>query len=100
MTTYLGGAVTAHNVTVSPTEVVSDSRCPSDVVCIWAGTVEVRATLATQVAHGEQVLTLGEPKEFGDYKITLIGVSPNKTQVEIIESSYSFTFEIVNGVGL
>ena len=45
---------------------------------------------------GEYVLTLGEPQDFGDYKVTLIDVSPAKTQAEIPESSYGFTFEIIN----
>ncbi len=95
LTTYLGGSPTALNVTVSPQKVVSDSRCPSDVTCVWAGTVEVKTILSTQVAHGEHVLTLGEPQVFGDYTVTLVEVTPVKTQEAIPDSSYRFTFEIV-----
>lgn len=94
VTTYLGGTVTGLNVSVSPQEVVSDSRCPVDVTCIWAGTVEVRTVLSTSVSHGEHVLTLGEPQSFGEYIVTLIDVSPAKTQEAVTESSYRFTFEI------
>ncbi len=92
--TYLGGSVTALNVTVSPKAVVSDSRCPSEVTCIWAGTVTVRTVLSTQVSHGEHVMELGKPQVFGDYNVTLIQVTPAKTQAAIPESSYRFYFEI------
>ena len=92
--TYLGGTTTGLNVSVSPQAVVSDSRCPVDVTCIWAGTVEVRTVLSTAVSHGEHVLTLGEPQSFGEYIVTLIEVSPTKTEAAVPESSYRFTFEI------
>ena len=49
ITTTLGQVSTALNVSITPKEVVSDSRCPSDVQCIWAGTVEVRTVTATKV---------------------------------------------------
>lgn len=94
VTAFLGGSGTAMNVTVSPQEVVSDSRCPSDVQCIWAGTVEVRTVLSTQVAHGEHVLTLGEPQVFGEYSVTLVEVAPLKTQEDISDASYVFTYTV------
>ena len=93
-TTYMGGMVTALNVSVSPKKIISDSRCPADVMCVWAGTVEVRTVLSTAVSHGEHVLTLGIPQVFGDYTVTLVGVTPDKTQEAIPDSSYRFTFEI------
>lgn len=95
LTTYLDGSPTGLNVTVQPKEIISDSRCPQDVQCIWAGTVEVRTVLSTQVSHGEHILTLGKPQVFGDYTVTLINVTPApKAGEEIPESSYRFTFEI------
>ncbi len=95
LTTYLGGNATGLNVTVSPREIVSDSRCPADVQCIWAGTVEVRAALATQVAHGEHVFVLGKPHTFGDFFVTLKEVTPAPIAgEEIPESSYRFVFEV------
>lgn len=94
VTTSLGKNATALSVTVSPIEIVSDSRCPSDVTCVWAGTVEVRTSLATPVAHGEQVLKLGEGQPFGEYTVTLIAVTPAKTQAEISDAEYIMTFEI------
>ena len=94
VTAYLGGTVTGLGVSVSPQVVVSDSRCPAEVTCIWAGTVEVQVMLETPDIYGEYVMTLGKPQKFGDYSVTLIDVSPTKTEEAIPESSYRFTFEI------
>lgn len=95
VTTYLDGNVTSLNVTINPREIISDSRCPLDVQCIWAGTVEVRTAISTQVAHGEHVLKLGEPRVFGDHTVTLTDVTPTPHPDEKIAlSSYRFTFEI------
>ncbi len=94
-TTYMGGTVTGLNVSVNPKELVSDSRCPSDVQCVWAGTVEVRTVIFSKVAHGEHVLTLGKPQTFGDYTVTLTKVTPEKNSTYTAPiSSYRFTFEI------
>lgn len=90
----LGDNVTFMNLTISPKEIVSDSRCPADVVCVWAGTVEVRTTLATEVSHGEHILTVGEPQTFGTYTVTLVEVSPIKKEGAIPASSYELTYLI------
>lgn len=66
-------------------------------MCVWAGTVEVRTILSTAVAHREHVLMLGEPLVFGDYTVTLLEVSPVKSQSAIPASSYRFMFEIIPG---
>jgi hypothetical protein len=95
LTTYIGGSPTGLRVTVNPKEVVSDSRCAEGVQCVWAGTVEVRTVLSTEVSHGEHVLTLGKPQVFGDFTVTLIEVTPYpKADEEIPVSSYRFTFEV------
>lgn len=95
ITTYLGGTTTGLSVSVNPRKLVSDSRCPEGVQCIWAGAVEVRTAISTTVAHGEHVLKLGEPQVFGDFTVTLISVTPGpKAGEEIPESSYRFTFEV------
>jgi hypothetical protein len=95
LTTYLGGQVTGLNITINPREIVSDSRCPEGVQCIWAGTVEVKTVLSSQVGQGEHVLKLGEPQVFGDFSITLTEVTPApKEGKKIPVSSYRFVFEV------
>ena len=96
ITTSLGQEKTALNVTLLPKEIVSDSRCPIDVTCIWAGTIEVKTTMSTKVAHGEHILKLGEPKTFGDYEITLTEVTPSpNTRVENPDAVYKFTYKVL-----
>lgn len=95
LTTYLGGAPTSLNITVSPQQVLSDSRCAKGVQCIWAGTVEVRTVISSQVGHGEHAMKLGEPQPFGEYTVTLTEVTPYPVaESPIPESSYRFTYDI------
>lgn len=96
VTILLGDVGTVADVAISPKEVVSDSRCPIAVECVWAGTVEVRTVLSTQVAHGEHVLTLDEPQIFGDYTVTLVGVTPVKTEESILSSDYQFVYSVAD----
>lgn len=95
LTTYLGGTATGLSVSVNPTKVVSDSRCPATVTCVWAGTVEVETILSTPVSHGEHVLSLGKSQTFGDYTVTLTAVTPDKSEEAVPESSYRFTYTVV-----
>lgn len=93
--TTLGQKMTGLNVSVTPKAIISDSRCPLDVQCIWAGTVEVRAVLETQVGHGEHTLKLNEPLTFGDFTVTLTEVTPGTVAGQKIpDPSYRFTFEV------
>lgn len=95
LTTSLNKKVSWGDVSITPTEVVSDSRCPSDVQCIWAGEIKVKVTMETKVAHGAQEFTLGKPVTFGNYLVTLKDASPYPKQGERIANSvYRFTFEI------
>lgn len=84
------------DVSVSFTRIISDSRCPSDAECVWAGMVEVEVEVKTgnetrvlvlasasdntALSVGGYLITLGEvtpypslqnPIEAGDYRITL-----------------------------
>lgn len=95
VSTNLGKQVNAGNVSITPKEVVSDSRCPVGVQCIWEGTVELKTALTTKVGNGEKTLKLNSPEILGDYSITLIEVSPTpKESTKIPAGSYKFTFEI------
>lgn len=59
-----------------------DSRCPSDVNCIWAG--EVKVAVLTQKGQSSATLNLGLPgnasgalaAEMGNYTLTLNDVKP------------------------
>ena len=60
--------------------VTNDSRCPSDVMCVWAGNAAV--AIATRVAMGPTVRhvlnTTLDPRsaDVGGYRVTLAGLRP------------------------
>lgn len=75
---------------VTVARVIEDSRCPSDVECIQAGTVRIGVTL--QELSGEQTLKLGERTQLADgIFATLVSVIPEKiSTTPTSESSYRF----------
>lgn len=88
-------SVSALGVKITPLEVVEDSRCPSDVVCIWAGTVKVRATLESGLGSAEQIFELNQPVTTEAEIITLVSVEPEtKAGVKIEPSQHVFHFQI------
>ncbi len=95
ITTTIGQVTTGLHVSITPSEIVSDSRCAQSVQCIWAGTVEVRALVATEDSREENIYKLGETTDFGIYTITLTEVTPYpKEPGKIPDSSYRFTFKV------
>ena len=93
--TTLGQKMTGLNVTITPVEVTEDSRCPTDVQCIWAGTVKVRTKVWSGLGTSEMLFELGTSMTTEAEEITLVDVSPAKVSRETIpDSSYRFTFEV------
>lgn len=57
--------------------VVDDSRCPSDVTCVWAG--EVKVQLSTRINAAEAVqheITAGQQAPVGTFRLTVVQVQP------------------------
>jgi hypothetical protein len=91
----IGETKSALGVIVTPSAVISDSRCPLDVTCVWAGTVEVKATMKSGLGTSEQIFTLNEPVTTEAEEVTLLRVDPApKAGVEIKPAEYVFTFEV------
>jgi hypothetical protein len=44
------------NVTVTFTRMMTDSRCPSDLVCVWPGLAIIRVDVTSQTGHSTQLL--------------------------------------------
>jgi hypothetical protein len=62
-------------------KVAADSRCPIDVVCVWAGDAEVALRAEASGRSGAvSVHTLLEPRvgSFGSYKIELVQLTPTR----------------------
>lgn len=96
----LGESVKALGVSVRPLEVLEDSRCPTDVTCIQAGTVRVRALVVSARGTGEEVFSLGSAIVAEDVVVTLTDVWPlPEAGVATDPDSYTFAFTIEKQVG-
>lgn len=89
----LDQTIVLSGVSITPTKVISDSRCPTDVVCIQAGTIEVRTRLLSE--GGEQIadLKLHEPITFAGKRIELVDATPaphSKKQIADAERQFEY----------
>ena len=91
----IGQTVSGLDVSLTPLAVISDSRCPVDVQCIWAGTVTLKARIQSGLGTSEMTFELGKAITTEAEEIMLTEVSPAPhSGVEIVESAYRFTFEV------
>jgi hypothetical protein len=98
--TALTQGTEAFDVSVVPLEVVEDSRCPIDVVCIQAGTVRLLARVTTSFGEKTLIFTLGRPEVVDDSAIELTLVLPTTRSTAPIEKAdYRFTFKVTKLIG-
>lgn len=95
----LNEKVSLGGISITPLEVVSDSRCPADVVCVAAGEVVVRARLESSAgataASSREIQIRSTPVAFAGKNISLKTVTPAKHSGEsILSNQYRFTFSI------
>ena len=73
-----------------------DSRCPSDVQCIQAGTVRVKAEVVSGMGTSTSIFKLGQVFTTEAEVITLKGVTPEKnSKVAITDKDYRFVFNVM-----
>src|SRR5262245_47041413 len=58
LVTAVGKGAEAFDITLVPTEVREDSRCPVDVTCIQAGTVRLLVTITDSFGEHQEIVTL------------------------------------------
>jgi hypothetical protein len=63
-------------VNLTPVNVDEDSRCPTGVQCIWAGTVRVKVLVEPAGANHAVFATLGQPLGVDGGTLLLEGVTP------------------------
>jgi len=73
--------------------VLEDSRCPSDVTCVWEGNakVEIGIGAGTGPTHALQLNTSLDPRavEWNDVLVTLLEVTPHPvSDVPITDADY------------
>lgn len=97
LTLAIGETGSAFGTTITPTEVVEDSRCPMDVMCIQAGSARIRVETVDGMGTSTAVLTLGdtEPLTTETAAISLTEVLPYpKASDPADPSDYRVTFRI------
>lgn len=56
----LGETITRGTVAITLAEILEDSRCPSDVTCVWAGRAKVKVLVAIDGKETEEQIVLFE----------------------------------------
>ena len=73
-------AVTGTASRITFTQVRQDSRCPTNVVCVWAGDATIEVTVSRNGAPVESAnLTLGPQNseaQLGDLAVRFVGLAP------------------------
>jgi hypothetical protein len=83
-------------IAVTPLRIEEDSRCPTGVQCIQAGTVRVAIRIEERGARRETLLTLAQPVWIADGRaLSLAAVCPYPRHPGAISpGSYRFTFTL------
>ncbi len=91
--TPLGTTLSIYDVSVTPIEVVEDSRCPTGVQCIQAGRIRVKTLISNGTKTVERIFQLDDPITFDNIAFTLTTVSPvKKANATITPAEYRFVF--------
>lgn len=82
-------------ISIRPISVEEDSRCPADVVCVWAGTVRLKIQITSGGNTSTAIVTLGKEYVVDGMKITLVSVTPQKnSKINIANKDYRFNFTV------
>ncbi len=88
-------------IAVTPLEILEDSRCPEDVMCVQAGTLRLK--VAVQLNGGavqEMEVSLGMPSTLADGRaLVLQKVLPQSFSTVFIQAEeYRFEFAVISAV--
>lgn len=91
----LGEPYEADGLSITLSDVIEDSRCPSDVTCIQAGTVRVRGEFSDASGTSERTLVLNESTMILGRTVRLSEVLPRTVSTKVISpASYQFFIEV------
>ncbi|MBM0103237.1 hypothetical protein JM946_00695 [Steroidobacter sp. S1-65] len=76
--------------------VVQDSRCPTDVTCVWAGEVEVEVSTRRDASEAvPHFIKAGEHAAVGGLRVTVVRVRPERVSTrEISPEQYRVTLKV------
>jgi len=75
---------------------IEDSRCPSDVTCIWEGRASITLHIYNQTQYQTIILTTGEntTSYVDSYEINLIDILPYPVSTKDISEEYVATISV------
>ena len=80
---------------ITPLEIVEESRCPIDAICIQAGTIRIKARIESGSGTGVTEFKIGVPITTEAETITLVEAQPSpKASDPAPHSAYRFTFTV------
>lgn len=86
-TLYVGGIKITFN------KIVSDSRCATDVQCIWAGNTTASVTLKSDTDTETVDMVSGVVHPFDAYQVSITEVAPTpRSNIRISKDGYTLTF--------
>jgi hypothetical protein len=94
----IGQTVHVGGLRVRPLAVLEDSRCPTHAVCVWPGQVRLRVRVSGGGWNVIKALTLGTPMPVADGTLTLVNVTPGRTDGAIRPDAYRFAFRFEGGL--
>ncbi len=98
-TLKVGETATFKALAVKVVKITSESRCPSDVTCIQAGTVAIDIEGITPQGAVKSNLEIGEKVNVSDVQIIFTGVEPPLVSgTQIPTGAYEFTFEVTERI--
>ena len=89
----VGATVFVGGMKITLNKIVSDSRCASDVQCIWAGNTTANVTLKSDTDAETIDMVSGVVHPFDMHEVSIIDVVPvMKSNVRINRDGYTLTF--------
>lgn len=83
---------------VTPLRLLADSRCPSEVTCVWRGEVRIAVRVRSAGDYGVREMTLGKAIPLGDGQLELTAVMPARSaNRRILPADYRFAFRYTGG---
>ena len=94
-TAGIGQWANADGLRVKPLAIIEDSRCPINVVCVWAGRLVVRAEVTGGSWRETHDFELRKPQSIPGGQMTLMEAVPSKLAGQPIEpADYRFIFAV------
>ena len=89
MTVRFGQTARFNRVALRPVRILEDSRCPRNVLCVWAGRLRVEFTVP---GRAPLILENDQPIHIAGGRLTLLGAIPprNRAGETIAPRAYRF----------